>query len=189
MKKQEIREKYIEKRNQLSLEEVENWSDNIFHELSKNDIWEFENYMCYYPIPERKEVDTRTLIQELLKLQKKVFLPKVKGKEMEAVSYTSDTVLVHNQWGIPEPEKGTLISAEKIEIIFVPMVICDHVGNRIGYGKGYYDKFLSQASSDIIKIGLSFFQPLEEIIPTEPFDIPLNYCVTPTRVVSFGSKS
>ena len=66
----------------------------------------------------------------------------------------------------------------------MPLLTYDLQGNRIGYGKGYYDRFLAQCDSECCFIGLSFFPP-EERIPTEKTDIKLQYCITPEKIYSF----
>ena len=73
----------------------------------------------------------------------------------------------------------------KIDVVFVPLLAFDKNGHRIGYGKGYYDKFLSSCKPDIIKIGLSFYEAEEAFQDVYPSDIPLDYCVTPKKVYRF----
>ena len=90
-----------------------------------------------------------------------------------------------NSWNIPEPENGIAISTEQIEVVFIPLLAFDLRGNRVGYGKGFYDDFLNNCSKDTLKIGLSFFEAEANIADVEPHDIPLDYCVTPTKIYTF----
>jgi 5-formyltetrahydrofolate cyclo-ligase len=92
---------------------------------------------------------------------------------------------VKNSIGILEPIEGESLSPEKFDLIFVPMLGCDLKGNRIGYGKGYYDKFLAQCRKDVWKIGFSFLDPVEKISDIAPWDIPIDICITPERVYEF----
>ena len=85
-----------------------------------------------------------------------------------------------NDWGIDEPKGGKIISPDKIDVVFVPLLACDYRGNRIGYGGGYYDRFLAQCKPDVLKIGLSFFPPETDLSPfmTEK-DIRVSLVCTP----------
>jgi len=98
---------------------------------------------------------------------------------------TDNTVLKKSLYGIPEPVDGIEIAPNKIDVVFIPLLAFDNVGNRVGYGKGFYDQFLSECKPDVIKIGLSFFEPESFIEDINKNDIPLNYCVTPNKVFSF----
>lgn len=73
----------------------------------------------------------------------------------------------------------------KIDVVFVPLLAYDNKGNRVGYGKGFYDHFLSECREDVVKIGLSFFEPEEAIEDVSATDIRLDYCVTPMTVYNF----
>ncbi len=99
---------------------------------------------------------------------------------------TDNTKLEVNRWGIPEPTDGIPIPESKIDVVFVPSLAFDDNGNRVGYGKGFYDKFLSQCNPETIKIGLSFFAPEKEIEGVMSTDIKLDYCVTPLKIYSFN---
>lgn len=98
---------------------------------------------------------------------------------------TDNTVLKKSLYGIPEPIDGIEIAPNKIDVVFIPLLAFDNMGNRVGYGKGFYDQFLSECNPDVIKIGLSFFEPEPFIEDVNENDIPLNYCVTPNKVFYF----
>ena len=70
-------------------------------------------------------------------------------------------------------------------MVFVPLVAFDELGNRVGYGKGFYDEFLKNCSKDTIKIGLSFFEAEAVISDIELHDVPLDFCVTPGKIYNF----
>ena len=72
-----------------------------------------------------------------------------------------------------------------IEVVFVPLLSFDIEGNRVGYGSGFYDKFLKECDDNILKIGLSFFEPETRVEDTNASDIKLDYCITPQKVFSF----
>ena len=98
---------------------------------------------------------------------------------------TDTTRVGLNQWGIPEPIDGIPIADEKIDVVFVPLLAYDIFGNRVGYGKGFYDHFLHSCKPEVIKIGLSFFEPEQQIDGIFSGDIALDYCITPKKVYDF----
>jgi 5-formyltetrahydrofolate cyclo-ligase len=101
------------------------------------------------------------------------------------VLINEDTVYQTNEWGITEPKQGQSIAPQEIDLVFVPMLVCDQQGNRVGYGKGFYDRFLAQCREDVVKIGFSYFEPVERITDTADFDVPLTYCITPSATYEF----
>ena len=103
---------------------------------------------------------------------------------MKNILLQENTALKTSEYGIPEPVSGIEVPAEIIDVVFVPLLAYDKKGNRIGYGKGFYDKFLNKCKSTSVFIGLSFFDAESEI-PYENTDIPLDYCVTPTNIIDF----
>ena len=83
--------------------------------------------------------------------------------------------------GIPEPIHKAIYQSNP-DLILVPLLGFDKKGNRVGYGKGFYDRFLAKCRSDVLKVGVSFFEPTDRISDVSPFDIRLDYCITPARV-------
>ena len=98
---------------------------------------------------------------------------------------TDGTKIIENRWGISEPESGIKIAPELLEVVFVPLLSYDKKGNRVGYGKGFYDTFLKNCKRDVVKIGLSFFDPVDHIKGIREEDVQLDYCVTPRKIQSF----
>ena len=90
-----------------------------------------------------------------------------------------------NKFGIVEPSDGEKIDTADIDLVLTPLLTFDKTGNRVGFGKGFYDKIFSRCRSDVIKIGLSFFEATGIIEDINQFDVPLNYCVTPKKVYRF----
>jgi 5-formyltetrahydrofolate cyclo-ligase len=72
-----------------------------------------------------------------------------------------------------------------MDVVFVPLLAFDENGQRVGYGKGFYDRFLNECKEDVITVGLSFFEAENELIEANATDVPLRYCVTPERVYEF----
>ena len=100
---------------------------------------------------------------------------------------TENTKIKKNEFNIPEPLDGIEIPSNKIDVVFVPLLAFDKNGNRIGYGKGFYDSFLNECKTDVVKIGLSFFGAEERINEVFKTDIPLDFCVTPNEIYSFSN--
>jgi len=99
--------------------------------------------------------------------------------------FQADTAFQKNENNIHEPMDGTVTAAGIIDMVFVPMLIFDTRGYRIGYGKGFYDKYLDQCRPDCIKVGFCYFDPVDKIEDTHDFDVPLNLCITPQKVYVF----
>ena len=144
------------------------------------------HFHLFFPISKFKEVNT-FYIQQLLEQQgKTLFTSQVNREEnrLDTLHLPPDAAFFLDEWGIPVPQESVLVTATKIQVVFVPLLAYDKSGNRLGFGKGFYDRFLSSLEQPIIKVGLSFFTP-EESIPVESHDIPLNYCITPNQVWEF----
>ena len=118
----------------------------------------------------RHEVETINLIKEMF-VSKNVCVPKTKGKQMEFYQINSIEELKKSKLGILEPDNDALVSKKEIDLLVVPMVGYDQHHNRLGYGGGYYDRYLSDYQGHVI--GLAF--ALQEIgdLPVEPFDLPI----------------
>ncbi len=187
MKKHELRVTYKNLRKKISEEEVDDLSLQIANQLLKLPIWQHHYYHIFLPIEKQKEVNTTYILHALQGKDKHVIISKSNFENNTLVHFllTDQTILKENQWGIPEPVDGIEIPSEKIDIVFVPLLAYDSLGYRVGYGKGFYDRFLAEAKPKAI-VGLSFFEP--EIQPIEDLhvhDIALDYCVTPTKLYTF----
>lgn len=187
MTKNELRRKYKELRQSLSVEEIEERSLEIGNNLLQLPIWKYSYYHLFLSISEKKEVDTQVILHILQGKDKNIVLSKSDFSSGELTHFllTDATVIKPNQWGIPEPEDGIEISPKKMEVIFIPLLAFDQKGNRVGYGKGFYDRFISKCSPDVLKIGLSFFDAEELIEDVSALDVPLDYCVTPQKIYDF----
>ena len=114
-------------------------------------------------------------------------IPKTNFESRSLTHYllTDSTLIKANEWNIPEPVEGIVINPEQLDVIFIPLLAYDLKGNRVGYGKGFYDGFLDQCQSSSLKIGLSFFGPEVKIDDVYERDIPLDFCVTPDDILQF----
>lgn len=189
MRKEELRKLYKNKREKLSDDQIDQYSIDIANQILQLDkLWDYQNYHIFLSIDRQKEVNTEFILSVLQGRDKNVLLSKSNFKQGTLTHYllTDSTVLKINAYGIPEPENGIQIQTDQVEVIFIPLLAYDYKGNRIGYGKGFYDRFLAECNPNTLKIGLSFYPPEEQIISDlDPHDIPLDYCITPESIVKF----
>lgn len=187
MLKKELRAYYKNKRLTLSQDEVFLFSKQITERLL--DFFPFEKGMrvhVFLPIEKLKEIQTSSLIKELWHRGVDVFVPRVVGDDIVSLPYTSDTALEVNYWGIHEPVISKNALAEPhFDVVVVPVLYVDKKGHRIGYGKGFYDRFFNIINKDAVKIGVNYFTPDENIDDADAWDVRLDYLVTPIEVVSF----
>lgn len=189
MDKEQLRIKYKKLRSQLDEEKIDSLSISIANNLLELPIWNRSFYHIFLTIQKQREINTEFILHILQGKDKNIVVSKsdFKDSTLTHVLLTDNTVLKENTIGIPEPVDGIPIPEDKIEIVFVPLLAFDHSGNRVGYGKGFYDKFLSKCNAHIVKIGLSFFPPEKQINGILPTDISLDYCVTPVKFYTFNA--
>ncbi len=183
--KSTLRAQLIKERSQITTQTWEDWSGRITQRVLKNKAVELAQFIhCYVSMNSRNEVNTHRLIQCCLDNNKKVFIPVMSQEtnELKHASVSDLDKLVPNKWGVPEPLNQVTYSTISPDIIIVPMLAVDRKGNRIGYGKGYYDRFLQSVSA--IKIGVIFDQFILDSVPVEPHDIPLDIIITETATIN-----
>ena len=186
MTKKELRFNFKSQRDQLSSDVIQEYSLSIANRLLFLPIWHFSYFHLFLTIEKNKEIDTTPILSILQGKDKEVIIPKiVDDGQMQHYLLTDSTVLSPNTLGIPEPEGGITVKETMIDVVFIPLLAFDDTGNRVGYGKGYYDRFLKNCKSQVIKIGLSFFEAAPTILDITTNDVPLDYCVTPNQVYSF----
>lgn len=187
MLKKELRTIYKSLRNQLSEHDVEKMSLAIANTVLTLPIWENTYFHIFLPITEHKEVNTEFILHLLAGKDKEIIISKsdFKTKEMTHFLLTDNTKIKKNQHNIPEPIDGLKVPVGKIDVVFVPLLAFDKTGHRAGYGKGFYDKFLTECKPETIKIGLSLFEASAIIEDVFENDVKLNYCVTPNVVHKF----
>lgn len=185
--KKELRLQYKNLRKELSPEEVEEKSLGIANNLIQLPIWDKTYYHVFLPIEEQKEVNTEYVLHLLSGKDKEIVISKsdFETRGMSHFLLTDNTKIKKNEYNIPEPVNGLPVVSEMIEVVFVPLLAFDILGNRVGYGKGFYDKFLSECKPETIKIGFSFFEAESQIDDVFELDIKLDYCITPLKVYHF----
>ncbi|MFI1744941.1 5-formyltetrahydrofolate cyclo-ligase [Thalassobellus sediminis] len=187
MTKSELRKTYKTLRNNLSENDIDEFSLAIANQLLKLPIWEHTFYHIFLAIEEQKEVNTDYILNILSGKDKNILISKsdFESGNMTHFLLTDNTAIKKNKYNIPEPVDGIEISNDKIDVVFIPLLAFDKQGNRVGYGKGFYDRFLSNCKPKTIKIGLSFFEAETEINDVYESDVKLDCCVTPELVYEF----
>ena len=186
MDKKNLRLLYKKKRAELDSIKIEELSIEIANQILKLPIWSFEFFHIFMGVDKLKEINTNYIISVLQGRDKNIIIPKViSDAKLNHYLLNDSTKLKLNKWNVLEPVNGIDIKPKKVQVVFVPLLAYDNYGNRVGYGKGYYDKFLSKCTKECLKIGLSFFTPEKKIMSTS-LDIKLNLCVTPKKIYNFN---
>ncbi len=189
MTKNELRNIYKQKRLGISSKEKLKLDDLLLLQLQTFNFDGIKTLLTFWPMVNMAEPDTHLYsgylrhIVEGLKIAYPV--SDFATNSMWAKLIDQDTIYTTNSYGITEPKAGQIINPIDIDLIFVPLLACDKQGIRVGYGKGFYDRFLNQCKADVVLIGFSYFEPLDLITDTNEFDIPLNFCITPNEVYEF----
>ncbi len=179
MTKAEIRKIYLQKR--LSLTEAEYLNLNLLlcdQFFASVDLLNVSVLHTFLPITDKKEPDTWLIIDRIRREFPHIHIavPRLQGHDLEHILLEVPETEV-NKWGIPEPRSGSKVAVEKVDMVLVPLLAFDRQGHRVGYGKGYYDRFLRNCRSNTQRIGLSFFPPVQ-LINATPDDVQLTACVT-----------
>ena len=190
MTKQELRKHYLGKRMALSEAERLHLNralyDRFFSSVDPSFVGVLHTFL---PLQRKHEPDTWLIIDRIRREfpQVRLSLPRVNDTTgiLENYYFESLAQLKENSWGITEPDGGEVTDARSIDVVLVPLVIADQQGHRIGYGKGYYDRLLSECRPDCQKIGISFFPPIERITTAGPHDQKLTALVTPDEYYQF----
>lgn len=179
MLKDKIRKEILERRKRLSREEVERKS-GIIHEklLNSGEYKKAKRIVCYISMERSNEVETKTLVERFLKDGKLVFVPYVENEKVDIAQISGMDDLEKGAFGILEPKKElrTQLDKSQIDLIIVPGLAFDKLGNRIGYGYGYYDEFL--ACTNCIKIGFAFSSDIIDIVPRDVWDVRVDKVIT-----------
>lgn len=182
--KEELRSKLLEQRKSISATEYYGASARIIERLKDQPEYQSaETVHSYVSMNKRREVETQELIIEMLSKGKQVVVPvtNIEERTLNHIQLTSFEDLKANKWGVLEPEGGPEVSLAALDLVIIPMVAADEYCDRMGYGKGFYDRFLQQV--DAPKIGLIFEQNVVAELPTEEFDIPLDKIITEKRTI------
>lgn len=191
MNKKLLRTLYIEKRTTLSIIEKQKMDDLFLIQFQKLPIDIPSLIMTYSPIEKYNEFDPQ-LITDYCYFKnpgQQLFYPvmgEVNGKlVLNSVIVHDNTVFKKNKYGINEPVDGLDMFPTEIDMVIVPLLCVNRKGNRVGYGKGFYDRFLKKCRKDCIKVGFSYFPLVDTIEDINKNDVRLNFCITPDTIHEF----
>ena len=189
MVKKEIRKLFKQKREALSTKEMLRLDDLLLIQFQHWPLPDIQTLLSYWPIKGKVEINTFLMADYLSfripGLQIAFPVMDIKEHVLKPIAVTEATEYKENEFAIPEPVVGELLPPEEIDAVFVPLLAFDKKGFRVGYGKGFYDRFLTCCREDILKIGFSYFDPVDSIEDMNEFDVPLNVCITPNKLYEF----
>ena len=193
MKKSEIREKALSERKSWSQEKFEWMNSELLNQIQAfiQPLPRNLMLMSFQSMEQHREIITSPM--HLLLINEPYFhqliFPKVEKNASQLIPYLTDkkSIFVRSDWGILEPTNDTSVqlNPKDIDLIFIPLLAIDTQGHRVGYGKGFYDRFLANTKPDLIKIGLGLEEPIEPIEDLNSFDIALDFAITPKSVYRF----
>ena len=190
MTKASLRKKYKDNRLLLTQQQKEKFADLVLINFQKIPLPFIDCVHTYIAADILNEIDTTHILKYLRFTNPglTISVPKINNGngELDHYIFHDDIIMAINSHGIAEPVQGELVNVADIDLVLTPLLAFDVNGYRVGYGRGFYDKFLAQCRYNVIKVGLSFFEPEEAIEDVGQYDIPLNYCVTPGGVFDFN---
>ncbi len=181
MTKQEARKIYLQKRLDLSEGEYQQLNLQLYNQFfAQLDLSFIKCIHFFLPIEDKREPDTWPIIERIRRefAHIRISLPKMNGNELENIYFEGLHQLKKNKWGILEPQQGVPTPAEKIDMVIVPLLAFDEKGHRVGYGKGFYDRFLVECRKDCLKVGISLFPAVDQFEGVEDNDIALTNCIS-----------
>ncbi|SEB71874.1 5-formyltetrahydrofolate cyclo-ligase [Tenacibaculum sp. MAR_2009_124] len=181
MNKKDARKLYKQKRTELSKTEIDLFQKSIYDQIYDLDFSKIQNIHIFLSITRHKEINTYPIVDFLHKHNKTVIVSKsnFENNTLQHYILTENTKLIENNYGIPEPINAQQVEVKNIDLVFVPLLVADKKNYRVGYGKGFYDRFLASCRKDITTIGLNFYPPIESITDINKLDVPLNKIIYP----------
>lgn len=180
--KKSLRESMLEKRNSLAKDEIIKKSIKIQENLFGLDEFKKSKVVMFY-VSFNDEAHTHDMIKESLK-SKTIVVPKVANNEIEpSIIIDFDQLIPSGKFGILEPIEAAKINIKNIQVVIVPGIAFDKNGHKLGYGFGYYDKFLAKIPK-ALKIGLAFDFQIVDKLPIEGHDAPVDLVVTDKEIIN-----
>ncbi len=189
MNKKDLRIQYKQNRKEISPKNRAIWNDLMLIQFQHLSFESVHQVLSYWPMEHLGEPDTHLFTRYL-----KLMLPDVQiaypvcdisTNKMEAKLVDDETVFVTNSLGITEPREGKLVHPNSLDVVFVPNLVCSQTGYRVGYGKGFYDRYLVDCKPDVTLIGFNYFEPVASINDIGEWDIPLHFLITPEQIFEF----
>lgn len=177
MKKAEIRKIVLAQRTQLGEKEFLDRSQRVIETLTPL-LTLGKTIASFKAIPHRNEIS-------LDSLEGNVAFPRVISAAAGTMEMAFSRTFANSAWGIPEPVGGTVVKPTDFDIVLIPLLAFDKYGHRVGYGKGFYDRYLVNCRPDCLKIGISLFDPVDLIAEVESHDISLDIAICPSKLYDF----
>ena len=176
MKKAKLRKIYKQKRQDLSFANIQQMQNEIYQQIYDLDISNVKTIHIFLTLAKFKEIDTTPIIDYFRSKNIKIVVSKsdFTNNTLSHFYLEKVTQIELNKYGIPEPKNAIQAKEIDLDLVFVPLLISDQNNFRVGYGKGFYDRFLSNCRKDCKKIGLNFFKPIPTILNLNQFDIALD---------------
>ena len=186
--KNELRKEFSQRRSSISKIDREIRSNQITeHLINLNEVADASNILVYWSFGH--EASTRALIKELQLRKKQILLPYLEANLMHAAKINSTDSLELTTYGPLEPPDKTPVDPSTVDIVIVPGLAFDRNGFRLGYGRGFYDRYLSALGDASTTIGFCFSSQIAEQVPAEPHDVALDILVTDREVIRIASRS
>jgi 5-formyltetrahydrofolate cyclo-ligase len=189
MRKAEVRAEYRARRQQLSTAQWAAWNEQLTQELlALLSRYPIRYLHLFWGVTAQKEPDTEAMIKAIRERfpTLHIVVPRVLSGTKELAHYliTPSTEWTVNAWGIAEPLPASTeeVVPTQLDLVIIPLLAFDEQGYRVGYGGGFYDRFLAKCRPDVLKVGLSFWPPIASITDVNPYDVRLDYCLTPRKV-------
>jgi len=184
-----LRKQFLTDRAGIELRQAHEWHARMLEYFANIPIPANSRILSYRSMPDKNEI-SMTFFEDFLlneKIGSEFCYPAVNKEDGSMEAYLDDELL---QWetvsfGLVQPASGNKVDPRSVEVVLVPLLAFDRRGHRLGYGKGYFDRYLARCRPNAVKIGFSWFEPMEELPEIHSYDIPLDYCVTPEKLYVF----
>jgi 5-formyltetrahydrofolate cyclo-ligase len=187
MDKGAIRATMLQRRSTLLPDQVARLSHFAQQRLLASELFATSQGLALYS-PVRNETATNKIFDVACRQGKKIYYPRVAGENLEFVQINSQAQLVSGPFGVLEPAAILRSSRQVPELILVPGIAFDRHGHRLGYGRGFYDRYLACCSDHIVRVGFAYSFQLCDALPVDAYDQPVDVLVTDTQTITWRSK-
>ena len=187
MLKSDARKELLAKRKNLTASDCLKWDDLLLIQFQKLDFSNVQRVANFYPLENHNEPNSLLFAKYLKTMVPgiQIVYPVVDAATASISFYKETEEIRFNNWGIAEPISTEKLEPHSIDAVIVPLIGFDLKGHRIGYGKGFYDKYFENYPKHRSRIGVSYFEPISNIEDTHEFDVPLTHCITPWNSYEF----
>ena len=187
MLKSEARKHFLNKRKALSLTECVKLDDLLLIQFQRFKMGDVQKVGSFYPMDTHHEPNVLLLADYLKAVIPTIEFayPRINPDKLSMDFFAETETLTENSWGIQEPIPLNKLMPIQMEAILVPLLGFDLAGHRVGFGKGFYDRFFENYPKSHLRVGISYFEPIPKLEDTQQFDVPLTHCITPWKIYEF----